>query len=419
MTIDSDKGVQGICYNSKTKRLITAVKNDDDTAQILYVINPTTYAVDNTYNYTELGHCNSLTYCEKTNKIYAVKDTANIAVINADTMAYETTIALTKQVFCLKYDADSNIFVGYYQDTNSTVLYIRHFDINLTFIKEYFNDIMSFGTMNGMLIYNQTVLMGSYNYYVQCDYFADNFEIIESRSSYEVEDFCYCIDNNKFYATYIPSTKYGIYTLASFKKDKVNYRGFFSESDMHFDDKNLNDIIEPGVYDVQAVNKTANELNFPNGVTRGIIYVSRDDNSPNVGSGTQLFIRFMTDEFITLYARRRLGEPNKGGTWGKWYRLDARGRRLKTNARIPISMENGKQYYTYNVLKDGLFEFRGNTTSFLQVYVDNSNNEFILTAGGGVKAASIYVSVGDVVHVASSSNISDIMCNFTELQYEI
>lgn len=419
MTVDSDKNVEGICYNSKTKRLITAVKNGDDTAQILYVINPETYAVDNSYSYTELGHCNSLTYCEKTNKIYAVKNASNIAVINADTMAYETTITLTKLVFCLKYDADSNIFIGYCQSTDSTVLYIRHFDVNLTFVKEYSKDIMSFGTMNGMLVYNQTVLMGAYNYYIQCDYFADNFEIIESRSSYEVEDFCYCTENNKFYATYIPSTKAGIYTLASFKKNKINYRGFFAESGKYIKDKNLNDIIEPGVYNVHAVNKTANELNFPNEEQRGTIYVSREDSVPNVGSGTQLFIRFSTSDLITLYARRRVGAPNKGGTWGKWYRLDARGRRLKANVKIPISMEGGQSSYTYNVLKDGVFEFRGKTTGYLQVYVRDVANEFILPAGGGMKAASIYVSAGDVVRIMSDSNISEIMCRITELQYEI
>lgn len=418
INIDNDKNVEGICYNSDSDKLIIGIKNSDDSVQKLLVVDPSNYQVTETFSYTELGHVNSLTYNSKTKKIYSVVDTRHIAIVDATTMSYENTVTLSESVFCLKYDKYADIFVGYFQDTDSETLYIRHFDSSLNFLREYSANPQNFGTMNGMLIHDGIVLIGSYNYYVQCDYFAKNIKIIESLSSYEVEDFCYCDSDGKIYATYIPSYATGICTLAYFAKNVTNSSGFFGEAGKFIENYDLNNIIEPGVYDVDYGSGSSSALHFPDNQGRGFLGVMRVHDSPNIGSGIQFYSTFTSGGSITIYGRNRLASPNVGGTWHSWKRLDVRGRN-HGNSVTPVTFTAGSSSYSYTATKDGIFKFRCRCSGLLQVYTNGTNTIETILQGDGMKAIHMNVKNGDTIKITANGGASEITSSFLAFEYEI
>ena len=74
--IQLDAGVnqcQGFCYNSKKDVFVLACINSENTKQIIYEINPTTFKVVAKYEYSHkklLGHMNTLTYNPNNNRYY-------------------------------------------------------------------------------------------------------------------------------------------------------------------------------------------------------------------------------------------------------------------------------------------------------------------------------------------------------------
>ena len=413
--VGSTYSVQGICYNSDSGNLIIGAKTSGDTNQKLFIVDPTDYQVLQTYSYTELGHVNSLTYNSKTKKIYAIKDTSTVAIVDAATMAYESVVDISEnQVFCLKYDEASDLFIGYDQDTGSDVLYIRHFDGALNYLRSYSATIEN-RTYNGLLVRNGVVLFGAYNDYLQCDYFGRNVNIIQSLSQYEVEDFCYCDSDGKIYVTYLPAYAAGICTLASFAEDVTNSSGFFGESGKSINKYDLNNIVEPGIYDVDPLDGDRSALHFPFGKGRGFMNVMRVHNDPNIGSGMQLFATFTAGGSVDLYARNRLNTPNVGGTWHNWQRLDVKGRNHKSS-KTSVSYSTGQSTYSYTATSDGIFEFRCSCTGFLQMYVSNTAVETIIQ-GDGVKAAHLYINQGDTVNIVANGGASSVEAYFTKFEY--
>jgi len=269
-------GSQGSCYNTKTNRLIVAVTTDNDTAadasQKLLTINPTTWGIESENTYTELGHANSLTYCEDDNKIYVDKFIVDkqagtssdyaIIVINADTMAIENTFTVNKHDVSLSYDPASKMFIfgGY----GKQIFY----DKNFKFIKQ--NTIVTDTSLaNGYCAYNNQAILFKVNSVEVQDYFGNLIKRLPISSFIEPEDISYD-GNGKYYITYnwMGKLYVGTYdTVNSAKgqtlKDISSYSNIIRGVDLDF-------IKTHGEYYVQ---EDAGNLNLPNNVINGFLQV--------------------------------------------------------------------------------------------------------------------------------------------------
>lgn len=196
---------QGFTYNSKKNVFVLACINGEGTNQILYELNPDTFEKVGTYKFTDserLGHCNTMTYNQYTNKIYianGLKNGNNLTVINADTMAIENTITLQEKVFNIDYDHITKTYVSIVpiagnQRVRTINLYNDEFKKLKTYQVDYIYPDMN---NNGAFMLNGAIMSATLGSLVECTPFGTVKQIIEINRETEIEDIAYY--NGKFY----------------------------------------------------------------------------------------------------------------------------------------------------------------------------------------------------------------------------
>ena len=196
---------QGFTYNSKKNVFVLACINGEGTNQILYELNPDTFEKVGTYKFTDserLGHCNTMTYNQYTNKIYlanGLKNGNNLTVINADTMAIENIVTLQEKVFNIDYDPITRTYVSIVpiagnQRVRTINLYNDDFKKLKTYQVDYIYPDMN---NNGAFMLNGAIMSATLGSLVECTPFGTVKQIIEINRETEIEDIAYC--NGKFY----------------------------------------------------------------------------------------------------------------------------------------------------------------------------------------------------------------------------
>lgn len=317
ITYDSSYVQQGSTYNTKTGKIILAIIKSDNSAQKLLVVDPSTYTIDDTYDYTTLGHCNSLTYCPANNRIYVGTLLNNIvSVLDADTMTVVDTIDMGYNPVVFGYDLKNKIFVGVRGYNNGSVQ-ANFYDADLTYIKtETYEAPYNYMISNGGIAYDGQLIILSHSGYALCDYFGNvlnyvkiNRNIDGALAILETED-CYIIDG-VCYTAYIGA--YGGATMVY----KHNLMGEVGNLDARatyyrYNDTDLDTLVQAGRYYVNTTNVGTN--NFPPASKAGfmeIFVINGTEDDPTVCK--QVFYQIGSYDY-RIYCRGK----GSGGSWGTW-----------------------------------------------------------------------------------------------------
>ena len=114
-----DYNLQG--FTVTDKYIVAFLIKDDDTESIIKEFDINTYQELNTMYTHSLGHANDVTYNEKNNKIYVIRNGSNVInVYEADTLEYRGEIITELPIRSLTYIPDRNMYAarvvtsGYY-----------------------------------------------------------------------------------------------------------------------------------------------------------------------------------------------------------------------------------------------------------------------------------------------------------------
>lgn len=269
---------QGMTYNTKTKRLLCGITSGAN--QLIYEYDPDSKTVINKHTFTQIGHMNSLTYCPDNNKVYSVmySDTADqnkVAIIDADTMTYESVITFEHNVSFLSYDKVCKVFVGGYSELENSrqKFNVKIWDRSWNLIKEfsvlneqfqgYFNGSIVANNGHALLLELANILEIDYNGAILKNNTLVN-RITPSNSArptfgqfYEFEDIA--IDENGVIYMQVPNPTIGSMSVRIYKhKENIVNKGSdlaqASASGLTYLtlNTNLNSIIAPGWYFVES-----------------------------------------------------------------------------------------------------------------------------------------------------------------------
>lgn len=396
LTYDSSYNQQGATYNTKTGKIILAVVKTDNSAQKILIVDPDTHTIENTYDYTALGHCNSLTYCPSTNNIYVATLLSNIvSVIDADSMAIVDTIDMGYNPVVFGYDLKKNLFVcvrGY----SSGSVQVNFFDANLTFIKtETYEAPYNYMISNGGIAYDGQLVILSHSGYALCDYFGNvlNYVKINRNTNgalaiLETED-CYIIDG-VCYTAFIG--EYGGATMVY----KHNLMGEVGNLDSRatyyrYNDTDIDTLVQAGRYYVQT--STVNTNNFPPSSLGGFmdVYVlGGTEDAPAICK--QVFYQIGTYDY-RIYCRGK----GSGGTWSAWKNITPYGK-IKNNrvtASVVATGTTGTHTVTFTE------PFIDNTPAIFCQLVNSGTDTQLSNVGFGVYGAS---KTGFTVNIWNNMN---------------
>ena len=118
-----DYDLQG--FTVTDKYIVAFLINDRDTESIIKVFDINTYQELNIIYTHSLGHANDVTYNEKTDLIYVIRNNSNVInLYDADTMEYHGEIAIELPIRSLTYIPDRDIYAvrlittGYFLDSD-------------------------------------------------------------------------------------------------------------------------------------------------------------------------------------------------------------------------------------------------------------------------------------------------------------
>ena len=113
---------QGACYDAKRDRILLGVVKDGIKQQKILVVNPHNWAIEKEYDFSNLGHMNTMTYCPKDDMIYVftqltddgkhAANTSNIVTLDAKTLSKQRKIKLGQKIDAIDYDKKRKQFVA-------------------------------------------------------------------------------------------------------------------------------------------------------------------------------------------------------------------------------------------------------------------------------------------------------------------
>jgi hypothetical protein len=128
---------QGFTYNSKTKEFVLACISSDNNTQVLYNLNSTDFSRTKTVQYTDknrLGHCNTLTYNSKIDKIIVTNGAVNenqITYLNPD-LSISTTKTIVGKAFNIAYDDETDTYVSITPGVDNSSRNLDYYDASFT-----------------------------------------------------------------------------------------------------------------------------------------------------------------------------------------------------------------------------------------------------------------------------------------------
>ena len=183
---------QGFTYNSKTREFVLACISSDNNTQVLYNLNSTDFSRTKTVQYTDknrLGHCNTLTYNSKIDKIIVTNGAVNsnqITYLNPD-LTIASTKTISGKAFNLAYDEETDTYVSITPGVDNSSRSLDYYDANFSKTK---TDVVTVNSKNndsnGALYHNGQVIFAT-EYLVNKSPVGVQF--LETISGIEIEDF--------------------------------------------------------------------------------------------------------------------------------------------------------------------------------------------------------------------------------------
>ena len=327
----SGYGTQGCCYNSSTGKYIVAIKNGTDTSQKLLVVDPSTLAVEETHDFTTLGHANTLAYVEETDEIYVCtgnNNWRNVSIVDASawTVKREVVDILDGEgLVGFKYDPICKVFYAFSHNNWGLINYYL-LDLSLNIIKKSSFEIPTNEslTSNGLLTYNGSALLIFFTCIIDVDYFGNVKKVTTHRLREEFED--------------MDMTPYGIYISCNnetagsgiyrYKENEIspNVSMYPNSIETKYTPVNtdLNTLVDAGMYWVFTDETTAsqNACHYPDAVN-GYLIVMRRSNTIANGFVKQIFFRHGDGGGINTNNWHTYVRIYNGEMWSKWTRIDS------------------------------------------------------------------------------------------------
>lgn len=183
---------QGFTYNSKTREFVLACISADNNTQVLYNLNSTDFSRTKTVQYTDknrLGHCNTLSYNSKIDKIILTNGAVNsnqITYINPD-LTIDNTKNLTGKAFNIAYDAETDTYISITPGIDNSSRNVDYYDASFNKTKSEVITVNSKNNdSNGALFYKGQIVFAT-EYLVNKS--SDGVQFLEVINGIEVEDF--------------------------------------------------------------------------------------------------------------------------------------------------------------------------------------------------------------------------------------
>ena len=183
---------QGFTYNSKTREFVLACVSSDNNTQVLYNLNATDFSRTKTVQYTDknrLGHCNTLTYNSKIDKIIATNGAVNenqITYLNPD-LSISITKTIVGKAFNIAYDDETDTYVSITPGVDNSSRNLDYYDASFTKTRsEVVNVNSKNNDSNGALFHKGQVIFST-EYLVNKANIGIQF--LETIRGVEVEDF--------------------------------------------------------------------------------------------------------------------------------------------------------------------------------------------------------------------------------------
>lgn len=322
---------QGCCYNSSTGKYIVAINHETNTSQKLLVVDPSTLAVEETHDFTTLGHANTLAYVEETDEIYVCtgnNNERNVSIVDASawTVKREVVDILDgENLFGFKYDPICKVFYAFNHNYWGLINYYL-LDLSLNIIKKSSFRIPTNESLgsNGLLAYNGSVLIFFFDRIVDVDYFGNVKKVTTHRLREEFED----MDMTP-YGIYISCNNaaagYGIYR---YKENEISPNGSMYPNSIETKytplNTDLNTLVDAGMYWVgtDVTEDSLNVYHFPDAFNGYLIVMRRSDKLAN-GFVKQIFFRHGDGGGININNWHTYVRIYDGTMWSNWTRIDS------------------------------------------------------------------------------------------------
>lgn len=344
---------QGADYNAQDGILYVAgIKNGGQRIFRYRVVETQDRITDVTlidyFDYTTLGHCNSVAYCIANNKIYVTKELEDksFTIITAATMAIESTRTLSEVCYNMTYDSVKDVFVVLnHSDGNGMwrfIFYDKSFN-ELNRFSVYSGYATSIGNINCLSSYNGRIINVNSFSITEIDFFGNIIKQIPLYNAVEFEAI------TRFKNKYIMTAIFANNALVVYEFDKS--REFIysfankNQQTLYKGQINLNTVTSNGNYYITGGS------NLPTGVTNGVLQVTlvKQNEYWDVSKISNIAVvqKFICTDDTTnkIYQREWLNNA-----WGSWKRVDAKG---ALPIATPIEITPSGTIGEYTVTQDG------------------------------------------------------------------
>lgn len=183
---------QGFTYNSKTREFVLACISSYNNTQVLYNLNSTDFSRTKTVQYTDknrLGHCNTLTYNSKIDKIIVTNGAVNsnqITYLNPD-LTIASTKTISGKAFNLAYDEETDTYVSITPGVDNSSRSLDYYDANFSKTKTDVVTVNSKNNDSNGALYHKGQVVFATEYLVNKSPVGVQF--LEIMSGIEIEDF--------------------------------------------------------------------------------------------------------------------------------------------------------------------------------------------------------------------------------------
>ena len=155
---------QGACYDAKRDRILLGVVKDGMKQQKILVVNPHDFNIEKEYDFSNLGHMNTMTYCPNDDMVYVftqlnddgkhVANASNIIALDAKTLSKKRKIKLEQKIDAIAYDRQRKQFLAVRcnPDKEPFILYIYDRNFKLKETKKILKPFKTVG--NGLAVNN-------------------------------------------------------------------------------------------------------------------------------------------------------------------------------------------------------------------------------------------------------------------------
>lgn len=183
---------QGFTYNSRTREFVLACISPDNNTQVLYNLNSTDFSRTKTVQYNDknrLGHCNTLTYNSKIDKIIVTNGAVNgnqLTYLNPD-LTISSTQNISGKAFNLAYDEETDTYVSITPGIDNSSRNIDYYNASFTKTKTEVVTVNSKNNDSNGALYHKNQVIFATEYIVNKSPVGLLF--LETVKGIEVEDF--------------------------------------------------------------------------------------------------------------------------------------------------------------------------------------------------------------------------------------